>query len=203
MKNNRICSLLIVLSFPTIFTYAQEYKFGFIAGLDAANSYLGNKPEVAKGTRYFFPMVAFNVNAYIGYKGKGPRGFSLEPGFIQKGGVSINGVQRVRNELNYIQMPVLFDLYLKRKLFLQFGPEFAYLIKAKLRDFDTVKDITPSIQKLEISLTATLNYRVTKKIDLGFRYGHGITKTNQFPFANNTVANQYNQYLQVLFRFKV
>ena len=182
---------------------AQNLKFGLLGGIDLVNIYMTPLEPRQIGQPYG-NMRAFNINCFISYKNQRFWGFSIEPGFIQKGG-SQGVQQRCRLELNYFQIPILADVYILQKLYLSIGPEFSYMISAKFINVDP--DFTNSVysnykDKIELSGLIGIKYMITQRIDLGLRYNHGISPLIKVPlFGYNHVilgkAKMYNQYFQI------
>jgi len=177
---------------------AQDIRFGFLGGIDITYSTWRHYPneQVAEAFDYD-PMVSFNINGHISYKTAGALGFSLEPGFMQKGGKGLENNQlNQRVTINYLQMPILIDFYILDRLFVSVGPEIAYLAEKNYAN--------PSF---ELSGLVGVNYNIIKHIDLGLRYNHGLTYFTSFDliddYGNLTgTAKEYNQYLQFIIRFK-
>ena len=206
-KTHWILSCLLLYSGLNLFS--QEFKFGFLAGFDVAKSYLANNiPENTANSDYH-PMISYNVNGYIGYKSKGIWGLSVEPGFIQKGYSIKFQNHNVRFQLNYLQMPVLADIYFTDKIFLSVGPELAYLLNAKIKTVSDKGDISDIYdRKFELSGIAGINYKITGKFDAGFRYSHGFMYTMEIPYtdANGHLiakSEEYNQYFQLIVRYRL
>jgi len=191
--------------------YAQEFKFGLVGGLDLANSRLTNKPNIY--SRVYYPMISFNINGFVGYKSAGFWGISLEPGYIQKGGVQQYNKEDkdddVRFQMNYLQLPLLVDFYLGKKFSISVGPEFAYLISVKVKSKDLSNDISNFYDNnFEISGNIGINYNIHKHFDIGLRYNLGLTYTTKIIWSEETgipidESKEYNQYFQFLVRFKI
>ena len=212
MKTIKYLTLIVLVIFSGMSLKAQDFKFGLVAGFDVANSRITNKPDSVSDSRAYYSMISFNVNGYIGFKSASFWGLSIEPGFIQKGGIiqyKDNRDKDVRVQSNYIQLPVLLDLNLTDKLFISIGPEFAYMINTKGKSKDLSVDITDLYDnEFEISGLIGINYNIIKNIDLGLRYNHGLTYIQEFTYTNalgETVGEGkvYNQYFQLLVRFKI
>lgn len=219
--NNRlfwgvIIALLVLQS--GLILKAQEIKFGVQTGLNLSNIHVTNKEEFTDENKVYSPVLLFNANGYIGFKSKSFWGLSIEPGYIQKGGLRKNQMVRSENVLympqdykylySYIQLPVLLDLYFTKRLFFSVGPEFAYLINSKAKSKSFSFDLTDFHEKFEISGTIGLNYNLCKNIDMGLMYTHGITHSSLMLWKDefgNTLgfSNQYNQYIQLKLRFKI
>src|SRR5665811_747062 len=133
-------------------------------------------------------MYSFNINGSIEYKISKIWGIEAEPGFIRKGG-TVDGINRyhstIKMRLNYIQLPILANLYITKKFFVSIGPEFAYMINSQgnLPDngtgFDDFKE-----NAFEISGLMGLNYSIYKEVDIGFRYNHGLTNISILKWTN-------------------
>ena len=195
---------------------AQGIKFGLTAGSVFANANLTNKPDHYGHYRVYYPMLSYNINGYIGYKSAGFWGLSAEPGIIQKGGIQRYDKSTknddLRFQLNYLQLPLLAEIYFNDKLFASIGPEIAYMMNAKVTNkiFSKYKsDITKLYDnKFELSGIIGINYNIIQKIDVGLRYNHGLTYTQEIIWTDEIgtplgTSKEYNQYIQFILRFKI
>ncbi|MBP7508542.1 MAG: PorT family protein [Prolixibacteraceae bacterium] len=198
---------LIVISNLTAFS--QNFKFGLIAGLDIANAHLTNKPEGFGDNQVYYPMIAYNFNGYIGYKKSELWGLSIEPGFIQKGGRQKSSDDYIRFNLNYLQLPILFDYYIVDKFYVSIGPELSYMINAKAKSKDNSNDITDLYdRRFELSGLVGINYRIIDKLDIGLRYNHGFTYTSKITWTDKFgesigESKDYNQHFQLFVKLKI
>lgn len=186
--------------------YAQHFKFGLQAGLDITKSYLIDLPEEITENLTISPMISYNINGYIAYKGNSFLGLSIEPGFIKKGRNQNDGV---KYHFNYIQLPILAEIYLTDKLFLSVGPELGYLINVKVKSEDA-PDYKNDLydKKFELSGLIGINYSIIENFDIGLRYSRSLTSTSDRIWTNEygekgEESKEYNQYIQVLVRFKI
>ena len=213
MKTKTIWLTFALILFSGLSLKAQDIKFGVLAGLDVAKAHMTNIPDIAKDATAYYPMISFNINGYAGYKSAGFWGLSVEPGFIQKGGVvqydKDSQDDDVRFQLFYAQLPILADFYITDKFFASIGPEFAYLINAKAKSKDHSNDIWSFYDNyFEISGLIGLNYNIIEKVDIGLRYSHGITYTRKITWTDENgkplgESKEYNQYFQLIVRFKI
>jgi len=198
---------LLVISNLTAFS--QNFKFGLVAGFDIANAHLTNKPDGFGDNQVYYPMIAYNFNGYIGYKKTESWGLSIEPGFIQKGGRQKSSDDYIRFNLNYIQLPVLFDYYIADKFYVSIGPELSYMMNAKVKSKDNSNDITDLYdRRFELSGLVGINYRIIDKLDIGLRYNHGLTYTSKITWTNEFGESvgelkDYNQYFQLIVKWKI
>ena len=192
---------------------AQNIKAGVLSGLVITNARVTNKIEIFNDYRVFYPMYSFNINGYIEYKISKTLGIAAEPGFIRKGGIVRFGVNHymsiIKLQLNYIQLPILSNIYCTNKFYVSLGPEFAYLINSKenlpviATGFNYFKE-----NAFEISGLIGLNYSISKKVDIGLRYNHGFTNISVLKWTDGYgpeigQSKVYNQYFQFIFRLKI
>lgn len=200
-----IC-LIVILNLTA---FSQNLKLGFVAGFDVANAQLINRPDGIGNNQVYYPMIAYNFNGYVGYKKSDLWGLSIEPGFIQKGGRQKSSNDYIRFNLNYIQLPILFDYYFVDKFYISIGPELSYLINAKVKSKDSSNDITDLYDnRFELSGLVGINYKIIDKLDIGLRYNHGLTYTSKITWtnANGTSlgeSKEYNQYFQLVVKLKI
>jgi hypothetical protein len=208
MKTKTIGIIFGLFLFTGLRLNAQSFKFGFLVGYDIVKSSFTNMPDNPNNPKYY-PMISFNANGYIGYKSSGLLGLSVEPGFIRKGYLKKNTAGKVRYQLQYLQMPVLMDMYFTHKLFLSLGPEIAYMLNARIKtknDAVAINDLYN--RQFELSGIIGLNYKITEKVDVGFRYNHGLTYTREIIYTDNVglliaKPKEFNQYFQVIVRCKI
>jgi hypothetical protein len=199
----RLLFILIILSGLKL--HAQGFKYGLEAGFDVANSHVTG---LLSSGRMYYPMISYNINGYLGYKINGLIGVSIEPGFIQKGGLE-KGNPDFRVQNNYIQIPLLIDYFINDKFYLSLGPEFAYLINAKAKSTNKTNDITKYYDRRnELSGLIGINYNIYKGFDIGLRYNHGLTYYSKVDLVNENgdkvgEVKEYNQYFQLILRIKI
>lgn len=204
MKQQSIVLILYLLLFTGHRLYSQEFKIGFLAGMDVSKIYFRDLPGESSG--YIIkPMLSYNLNAYFAYKSKGIFGASVEPGFIQKGYTQKLQAGNVSCHLNYLQMPFLADLWFTDKLYFSIGPEIAYLLSAKLKTQSDRGDISDlySKYKVEISAISGLNYSINSNFNTGLRYSLGLSKIREVIYTDENgyliaTPGEYNQYLQLV-----
>jgi hypothetical protein len=208
---NRVLILLTICLLLLSGVHAQGFRFGAVAGLDFPNIRIHETG--GKDLDLYERTTGFNLNAYLAYKTKSFLGISIEPGYMLKGANMDNSLdtnlveETIRLKLDYMQMPVLVDFYvLKERLIFQIGPEFALKTAAKLEGTDMSEYYN---KDFEISGSAGANLHLLKFFDIGVRYNFGFTPlTDPIPVVDVAgtelgEAKVYNNYLQVLLRFKL
>lgn len=213
MKVVKIFVIAIFTCFWALNNEAQNISYGITygGGLSISNTF--NKPDWTSGDPFFYPVISFNVDGFIEYNLSKSWALSAEAGFIRKGGQN-GGFNRHMEEvvlrLNYIHSPIMVKFYATNWLSFSIGPEFAYLLNSKesltfySSGFTDFRD-----DAFEISALIAMNFSISRKFDLGFRYNHGLTKIVtiqwlEFPY-NNLLGESdvYNQYFQLFMRFKI
>ena len=191
---------------------AQDYRLGFFEGLGLSNIRTPQWPAGYPQTISYNPILSTSLNAYIGFKGAGKLGAFIEPGIVIKGGLLKNdipnGTTNVKTSLTYIQLPLSLQYSINDKFFISAGPEADLLLRARVKEGFSSHDASIYFENaLELSGQMALNYSITEKIDIGFRYGRGfsivrnvtIVDENYNPVGN---VNAYNQYFHFLIRIK-
>ena len=200
-KSILILILYLIIIFPL---FSNNIKLGLLSGLDITNSHVINKPNGI--SRYYYPMISYNLNGYFEFVKSEKFTLTLEPGFIRKGGI-MKGENNVRIQLNYIQIPVLIDYYLNDIIYLSIGPEISRLLNSNIKVEDFI-GITYYDIPIELSGIIGFNCNLTNKIDVGFRYNHGITYVKSIEYTNQfgdltRISKEYNQYFQILLKYKI
>ena len=202
---------MIVLLFTSIGEIsARNFHFGVQAGFDVTNPQLITKPSAISGTRIFYPLIGFNANAYIGFQNSDRWGFSIEPGFIRKGGVEhdVNTDRHIEFQhiFNFIQLPALAEYNITKRFSVSAGPEFAFMLNARLKYDDITSDITSDYERIQISGLVGVNYGITNNLVTGVRYNHDILYSSRITYTNaegNILGEgrEYNQYFQFYLRY--
>ncbi len=209
MNRKFILVIIGLVMITEISINAQKLKFGLLGGFDLVNIYMTPREPHQIGQPYG-NMKSYNFNCFLTYKNKDVWGISVEPGLIQKGGTC--GVQQsCRLELNYLQIPILANVYIFQKLYLSIGPEFSYMINAKFINVDpNLNGNAYSIykNKFEFSGLVGINYKIIQRIDLGLRYNHGISPLIKVPLYDEKFnilgqAKMYNQYFQLVVKVRI
>lgn len=212
MKTKHTISLFLLMLIFIQQAFGQNFKLGIQAGFDISKTQVIYKANINNESRLYYPMISFNVNGFLGYKGTSLIGISMEPGYIQKGGVEhFNNGQNtnIRFQLDYVQIPISMEIYLTKKFTLLIGPEIAYMIKATAKSKNGSNSILNRYDnRTEVSGLIGLNYHLLGNFNIGIRYNHGLTNTSetQVTDGNGNIlgkAKEYNQYIQFMVRYTI
>jgi|WetSurMetagenome_2_1015567.scaffolds.fasta_scaffold00200_13 hypothetical protein len=197
---------------------AQKFSFGIQSGLNFSDKQVINKKDFTDDNKVYSPLLLLNANFTLGFKSKSFWGLTVEPGYIQKGGLRSDVTIQTGDILympqdfkyiaDYIQMPVLIDLYFTKNIYLSAGPEFAYLIKARAKSTDFSFDISDNYKQLEISGDIGINYNLSENVYVGVLYSHSLSSSSKLFWKDDFgvitgISKEYNQYLLFRIGFKI
>lgn len=202
--NKLISIAAIFIIFSISIGFSQELSLGLSAGAVLSKPRITNDMDIF-GYDYMF---GYSLNSFLAYKTKSIVGFSVEPGYIRKGGKSDQYSSIVdKLAFNYINIPVMIDFYVVKELSLSVGVEPAFLIRAKLFTDDGNFDNTDLYEKFETSALAGFAYSPVKFLDIGFRYSHAFMYVSILEFTTEDgdptgSSKTYNQYFQLFLRWR-
>ena len=211
MKNH--ITKILLTAFVTMLVLSvqsQNFNYGIIVGADITNMHLSNAPTTAS-ENMFDPLLSYNLNGFISYKSDFFLGASAEPGIIRKGGVQLFDYlnsqsqpvnQKVIASITSLQLPLLLDIHISKRLYVSAGVELEYRIsqKAVMTDEPTThhvfagsyplyvvrktgadtngNDILPdkNYPSMYYSSLVGLQYKINKRFDVGLRYGRSLKK---------------------------
>jgi hypothetical protein len=167
-------SLLIILALiiTTIEVKAQHANIGIKGGLNAytinGNNSTGNDYKLG----YHVGLLAhFHMSPQ----------FALQPEIVYSvQGISYKvGANNVDLNLNYVNIPLLFQYMFDNGFRLEAGPQLGILASAKTESGGTTTDVENNFKSTDISLAMGLSY-VKPSTGFGFdlRYNHGLTNIN-------------------------
>lgn len=120
--------------------------------------------------------------------------FALQPEvtFSTQGTTIKGGGAETDINLNYLNVPVLFQYMFDNGFRLEMGPQLGFLTSAKSESGNTSRDIKDNYKSTDIALAMGMSY-VKPSTGFGFdiRYNHGLTNINE---TNN--GNAFNSGFQ-------
>jgi hypothetical protein len=186
--------------------HAQNFEYGIETGIIFAKSYLANADNLELfGADTFDPISTLNLNGYLGYKGIGKFGLSIEPGYIQKGMKN----QESSFKFNYFQVPLMVNFYLSERFYFSAGPELSFLMNSIKKTGKIKTDFSDDIDHaFEVAALAGFNYKITRNIDIGIRFSQGLNSFDEeswldSSFENDKIPGYYHRYFQLLLRYKL
>ena len=104
--------------------------------------------------------------------------------------INTNPVFNDTNKNDYIVLPIMAKLYVAKKLSIDLGPQFGYMISAKYKSnnelFNGSYYSSSNNNKIDASLGIGLSYKLGK-LDISGRYNLGITDVSKYSSRQNYV----------------
>ena len=190
--------IIIIFTFICLPVFSQTSSMGIKGGLNIANLYIDDivdeSSEVGFQTGFYgkFPV---HPNLYI----------QPEILYTQKGANAFLEDQKVKIELNYIELPVFLKLKLKNYFNIHGGPYVSYLLAHNVElenqnpDLITKPD-EDNFKNFDFGFLLGMEFNIGK-FDIGIRYNSGIIKVGKNGFAsdleglNNAINNIAQFYL--------
>jgi hypothetical protein len=156
-----IINCFAILFFIQI-SYAQSVQLGIKAGANYANV-TGSNLKTSPIVNYHAGLVA-----KIGIS----KGLSIQPELLYstQGASYETALSDYKNELGYINLPVMLQIHLSKSISLDMGPQVGFLLNEK-NNFDVQKSNT-----FDASANAGLGLKITNSIFAQARYCVGLTK---------------------------
>ncbi len=190
---------------------AQNFGGGLIAG--------GTFSQLLGTDIYGFQKAGFVGGVYADRVIKNKSGIQIEMVFVQKGLRKVTklpnggGTTFVNRNLNYIEVPLLFESNLKGRFSFEIGISGAVLISTKFRTENGEGDIYDANQqpfnRFEFGCLGGFNFRISDSFDLNLRYLNSILRVRKHQagqtqmFGGLRLNNgEYNSVLQISLRYK-
>ena len=179
--------MILTILLAAAFTSSQaQFQLGIKGGLNYADFQLENIRSNAKTGYHFGAFTTFKL---------GKVAIQPEVVFSQQGTTFNFDGEDLESNFNYINVPVLFKLYLIGGLNLQVGPQFGYLTGAT-SSFDPIEEIgqgESSVKQYysesDLSLAMGIGWDLPFNVNLDFRYNKGISDISDqnLPVTRNQV----------------
>lgn len=152
------------------------------------------------------PVLTFSLNAHLSWQSS-KVGLTFEPGYIKKGGrngdFQKNGWS-VQNNYHFIQLPLLFDIYVTPRIYISLGGDFSYLLPFGTNN-PGPENASPEFY--DIAAVGSISYSLTSHLDLALRYNYGFRTQPGYsvdvaPNFSYTVGGGKNMHGQLLLRVK-
>jgi len=205
---NKILLITLLISLVSIFgikntVNAQEFKAGIQGGMTATQV----TGDALAGFNKAGLFGGLTIRRKMGSFGYG----QMEINFIQKGsrknakpdkGIYDSYLLR----LNYVEVPVSYRYMFMKKMGVDVGLKFAYLINE--REFDENGEIPeeaekPGFNKFDISVFAGLVYKINKDFNFIIRYAYSVKSFRPKPVSSYTHYSdgQFNETICTAFQY--
>jgi hypothetical protein len=103
-----------------------------------------------------------------------------------------NAGQEYTLALNYIRVPVMFQYFPVKQLYLEFGPQLGFLASANLKGTDGYRvNVSRDYNKTDVGLNLGIGVNATRRLGFNFRYCIGLSDIT--PNDNYTYSNRVAQ----------
>lgn len=154
---------------------------GFKAGLNFANIG-GDATGISSRTAFhvgFFSQFALSDDANL----------QTELVYSSQGAKTDNGDNPIR--YNYINVPIILELFVSEGLHFDFGPQIGFLVGAEVQANNITVDVKDQLNTLDLAAAVGLGYDFGGA-DFGIRYNIGLTNTAK-DSGNESFSNQVFQ----------
>jgi hypothetical protein len=191
MKLNLIAVMAAILITGT--AAAQHINFGIKGGVNLYNIHNDNNAELDNSVGFHLGLLA---HIHLANQ------FAMQPEvvFSTQGANHSNGNLDTDINLNYVNVPLLFQYMFDNGFRLQAGPQLGFLVSAKSKIGDTSTDTKDNFEGVDLGASVGMSY-VSPPSGFGFdvRYNIGLSNINE-----NSTVNSNNRGLQlgVFYLFK-
>jgi OmpA-like transmembrane domain. len=183
--------LFFMLSVLLISTgvFAQSFEWGAKTGLNLSTLTNANNAKIRPGL-YIGVYGEYGVNDFFGIQGELLYSMMGAKGTTILGGIIPSGITPVY-KTDYIVLPILAKVYLMENFSVDFGPQFGYMVSAKLKLSDGSNpgyDLYEHIDnKFDLSVGMGVSYKLPYNIGISARYNLGLTEINEGKDPKNSV----------------
>ena len=156
----------------------ESKRIGIRAGLNLANNIALSDGKRVDDDHSYRAALHIGITSRFNLANK----FSLNPEILYSKKGYKQESESVVIHYNYVNLPLLVGYNLGEKFTLQTGPEFGYLISAKMDSDGEQIDLIElyeafdiDVKRLELGLTIASSYKLTDNLSIAVRYVHGIS----------------------------
>lgn len=165
---------------------AQHNNFGIKGGLNAYTIYSDDNSSADTKIGFHLGLIS---HIHLGNQ------FAIQPELIystQRAQYS-NGSTTAKLNLNYVNVPLLFQYMFDNGFRLMAGPQVGFLVSAKTEIDNTKTDVKDNLKKIELAFGVGASYvHPPSGFGVDARYNFGLNNINEVG-----TVNSYNRGLQV------
>ena len=155
--------------------FAQGFEWGVKAGLNLASITKTDEAKMRTGLHAgvfgeYFVNDFFGIQGELLYSMMGAKG--------KEAGITVT------SQTDYIVLPILAKIYLMENFSLDLGPQFGYMVSAKLKAASGSSSGSGSYydmvdNKFDLSVGMGLSYKLPYNLGVSARYNLGLTEINE------------------------
>lgn len=184
MKLHLIGALAAIMIMGT--ATAQHNNFGIKGGLNVYSIYSDNNAPTDSKVGFHLGLIS---HIHLANQ------FALQPELIfsTQGAQSTNNGITTKLNLNYVNVPLLFQYMYDNGFRLQAGPQLGFLVNAKSETNNTSTDVKNNLKGFEVAFGIGASYvHPPTGFGVDARYNFGLNNIN-----DSSSVNSYNRGLQV------
>ena len=165
---------------------AQHNNFGIKGGLNAYTIYSDDNSSADTKIGFHLGLIS---HIHLGNQ------FAIQPELIYstQGAQYSNGSTTAKLNLNYVNVPLLFQYMFDNGFRLMAGPQVGFLVSAKTEIDNTKTDVKDNLKKIELAFGVGASYvHPPSGFGVDARYNFGLNNINEVG-----TVNSYNRGLQV------
>jgi len=163
--NKIFITVLLLISYQAM---AQKFKAGFLAGLTTS--------QMTGDQLAGYNKLGGKFGAFIIYPLNKKSNLKMELQFNQKGSKKPyieNSLQTYSFQLNYLEIPILFDYKVRQFVSIESGVSLGYLVSFK-EENESGEMITQVPNDLAMDFMLGANYQWKENTRINIRFGHSI-----------------------------
>jgi hypothetical protein len=136
---------------------------------------------------------SYDLGIGVGCKFNNYLTLMIELNYVSKG----YEYQYEASKIPYLDFPILLNLRFLRVLSFELGPEFGVCLKEPAARFNNK---SYKYNTFEISGCTSITLTLYKLLDLGIRYSHAFTPSEEYEFMDGGQGKTYNKYTETYIR---
>lgn len=204
MKTKTLISIFFL--FLSLKIFCQTFSYGIKGGLDVTNF-----RYVSEISQDYNPKLSFDFGLVLNYRVLDKIELQIEPGFINKGSRTkfMDLTSQRIFKYNYVNLPLIVIINPFRKVNIEIGPEFGYLITSTIVDTEgNTYEIDSFLDKhFELAGNVGLSYNLFPKVNVYLRYSQAVTPVQDYYLLSmvgpSIPYKYYNKYATIGFRFMI
>jgi len=170
----RVFTVVVISFLAYSNSLAQRFSCGLKPGIDIVDQqYKGSVVPPAS----FNPRISWDIAGYCNFKLSKRIQIQVEPGYAEKGSslLYIGATKPVILTYGYIQTPLILKISPVKKLFIDLGAEFGYLVSSRRQEEDGTVHYSTDLHNAnrnEFSGLLGLSYILTTRFSFSIRYSY-------------------------------
>ncbi|MEI6696864.1 MAG: porin family protein [Bacteroidota bacterium] len=187
--------LIFIFLCSTLFVNAQYFNAGIKLGVVGS--------QVDGDTYGGYDKLGLDIGLFVNYQLSMRTALQLEMEYIQKGSSHTPNVEKgdyieYKMQINYLQLPVLFQYKLSQNFSAEMGPAFGLLL-SNYEEYNQWEIQSNPFRKFAFSWVTGINYAINDNWNANFRLDYSLMGIRQKPAPGDRwIFFQYGQFNNAL-----